>query len=166
MWTPKPQACPMTDLARSFKHLSSDEALHALYIDFEGEKDEPPVLLGVLRHAGRGSTPFVHQDVVDEAFAGLAGSVMSLHDAVEKAVRRAERADRRIVSWSEHDLKVVRTLAAEDPALVVRFEGRYANARAVAEFWTRRGWSSRRTARTTRQPWCSRARAWAPGQPL
>ena len=125
----------MTDLARSFKHLSSDEALHALYIDFEGEKDEPPVLLGVLRHAGRGSTPFVHQDVVDEAFANLAGSVMSLHDAVEKAVRRAEGADRRIVSWSEHDLKVVRTLAAEDPALVVRFEGCYGNARAVAELW-------------------------------
>jgi hypothetical protein len=32
----------------------------------------------------------------------------------------------------------VRTLAAEDPELVVRFEARYANARAVAERWRNR----------------------------
>jgi hypothetical protein len=60
---------------------------------------------------------------------------MSLREAVEKVVLRADHGDRRIVSWSEHDLNVVRTLAAEDPDLVARFEARYANARAVAERW-------------------------------
>ena len=39
------------------------------------------------------------------------------------------------MSWSEHDLRVVRTLADEDPKLVRRFEDRYANARAFAEYW-------------------------------
>jgi hypothetical protein len=50
----------MTDPANAFKRLSTAEALRALYIDFEGQKDQPPVLLGVLRRGGKGSTPFVH----------------------------------------------------------------------------------------------------------
>jgi len=124
----------MTDGANSFKRLSAAEALRALYIDFEGGKDQPPVLLGVHRR-GKGSKPFVCQDVVDETFAGLAESCLSLREAVEKVVRRAARRDRRIVSWSEHDLEVVRTLRDEDPGVVARFEARYANARAVAERW-------------------------------
>jgi hypothetical protein len=39
------------------------------------------------------------------------------------------------VSWSEHDLNVVRALRDEDPEVVVRFEARYANARLVARRW-------------------------------
>lgn len=125
----------MTDPANAFKRLSAAEALHALYIDFEGEKDKLPILLGVLRRAGKGSTPFVHQDVVDEAFASLGVSAISLRDAVEKAVLRSEHGDRRIVSWSQHDLEVVRTLRDHDPNLVARFEDRYANALSVAKRW-------------------------------
>ena len=68
-------------------------------------------------------------------FAGLVPRYLPLRDAVENVVRRAEHGDRRIVSWSEHDLRVVRTLADEDPELVARFEDRYANARAFAEYW-------------------------------
>ena len=128
----------MTDPAQAFKRLSAAEALRALYIDFEGQKDQPPVLLGVLRRGGKGSTPFVHQDVVDEAFASLSVPVMSLRDAIEKAVLRAERGGRRIVSWSQHDLEVVRTLRDDDPELVARFEGRYANALSVAKRWRNR----------------------------
>jgi hypothetical protein len=124
----------MTDHARPFRHLTEAEALRALYVDFEGEKDRPPVLLGVHRR-GRGARPFVQQDVLDEGFAGLAGSCLSLHDAVEKVVRRAEHGDRRIVAWTEHELRVVRTLRDEDPALVAHFETRFVNARAVAERW-------------------------------
>ena len=58
-----------------------------------------------------------------------------LHDAVATVVRRAEHGDRRIVSWTEHDLNVVRTLRDEDPDLVARFENRYANARLIARRW-------------------------------
>ena len=42
--------------------------------------------------------------------------------------------DRRIVAWSEHELNVAKTLAGKDPELVARFEARFANARAVAEY--------------------------------
>jgi hypothetical protein len=127
----------MTDHAHPFKRLTQAEALRALYVDFEGEKGRPPVLLGVHRR-GRGARPFVQQDVLDAAFVGLAGICLSLHDAVEKVVRRAEHGDRRIVAWSEHELDVVRTLRDEDPGIVARFEARFANARAVAERWRNR----------------------------
>jgi hypothetical protein len=124
----------MTDLANSFRRLPAAEALRALYIDFEGEKDKPPVILGVHRR-GRGARPFVYVDVVDETFASLAASSRSLRDAVATVVRRAEHGDRRIVSWTEHDLKVVRALRDEDRDLVARFEARYVNARLVARRW-------------------------------
>ena len=124
----------MTDRNKASKRLTATEALRALYIDFEGNRDQPPVLLGVHRR-GRGPQPYVQQDVVDEAFAGLVPRYLPLHDAVANVVARAERGDRRIVSWSEYDLKVVRTLGDIDPGLVTRFEARYANARAFAAHW-------------------------------
>jgi len=124
----------LTDQPKSFKRLSAAEALRALYIDFEGGKDQPPVLLGIHRQ-GRGARPYVQQDVVDRVFAGLVPRYLPLRDCVENVVRRAEHGDRRIVSWSEHDLRVVRSLRDEDLGLVERFEARYANARAFAEYW-------------------------------
>ena len=124
----------MSSATRRFRILSSAEALRALYIDFEGEKDKPPVLLGAHRR-GRGATPFVHFVVVDQAFASLLEPATWLRDAIENIVRRAEHRDRRIVAWSEHELGVVRKLCADDPDLVARFEARFANARAVAERW-------------------------------
>jgi hypothetical protein len=75
-------------------------------------------------------TPLVQQDALDETFAGLAGPCLSLHDAVERVVRRAEHFDRRIVAWTEHELNVVRTLREEDSELVAGFEARFVNARA------------------------------------
>lgn len=48
---------------------------------------------------------------------------------------RAEHGDRRIVSWSEHDLELVRRLRDDEPELVARFERRYANALALARRW-------------------------------
>ena len=121
---------------RAFERLTEPEALRALYIDFEGEQDRAPVLLGVFRR-GRGARPYVHHHVLGAAFAQLGdgGATTTLHDAIASIVRRADKGDRRIVSWTEHDLRVVRTLADEDPELVARFEARYANAHRVAERW-------------------------------
>ena len=124
----------MTDANRRFRRLTHEQALRALYIDFEGRKDEAPVLLGIHRR-GRGARPFVHWLVLDAAFGSLGAPVATLHEAVSNVVVRAEHGDRRIVAWSEHELGIVRGLADVDPELVARFEARYANARAVAERW-------------------------------
>ena len=126
----------MTD-RRSFGRLTEAEALRALYVDFEGEKGKAPVLLGVFRR-GRGPRPYVHHYVLDAAFARLGESPSSLHAAVDNVVRRAEKRDCRIVSWTEHDLRVVQALRDEDPGLVARFEAPYANAHRIAERWRNR----------------------------
>ena len=118
--SPQPPAGPPSLAA--FKQLSEAEARRALYIDFEGEKDKPPVLLGVLRHRGRGAEPYVLQVVVDADFEPAGPSARAFREAVEIVVLRAEHGDRRIVSWSQHDLEVVRRLGGDDPELVARFE--------------------------------------------
>src|SRR6478736_8221217 len=95
-----------TDTQRHFNQLTHIEAQDALYIDFEGSKDQPPVMIGVLRRPGRGPEPFVRQVVLDADFRPLTGEVLTLRAVVENIVRRAEARNRRIVSWSRHDLRV------------------------------------------------------------
>ena len=127
----------MTETARAIKRLSYAEALRALYIDFEGQEDKPPVLLGTFRR-GRGPDPYVHQVVLDPVFEAAGPEKRELKDAIEIVVRRAEKADRRIVAWTEHELDIVRRLGDDHPELVARFEARYANAHAVAKRWMNR----------------------------
>lgn len=79
--------------------------------------------------------PSVFQVVVDPEFEATGPTLRGFREAVETVVVRAESRDRRIVSWSEHDLEVVRRLRDEDPDLVARFERRYVNALAVARRW-------------------------------
>lgn len=119
----------------AFKRLTAEEAARALYIDFEGQTDKAPVLLGILRRRGKAEEPSVFQVVVDPEFEVAGPTLRGFREAVENVVVRAEARDRRIVSWSEHDLEVVRRLRDEDPDLVARFEARYVNALAVARRW-------------------------------
>ncbi|MFN8630051.1 MAG: hypothetical protein U0838_06905 [Chloroflexota bacterium] len=123
---------------KPFARLSRREAENALYVDFEGLTDRAPVLLGTLHRRGRGEAPFVHQVVLDPLFAPLGTEVRPAREAVEVLVVRAEAHGRRIVAWTEHELEVVRRLCADDPALVARFEARYANAHALARRWANR----------------------------
>ena len=122
----------------SFKRLTAEEAARALYIDFEGQTDKAPVLLGILRRRGKAEEPSVFQVVVDPEFEAAGPDLRELREAVAIVVVRAEARDRRIVSWSEHDLEVVRRLRDEDPDLVARFEARYVNGLAVARRWANR----------------------------
>jgi hypothetical protein len=118
---------------RTKRRLTPDEAGQALYIDFEGRKDQPPVLLGATRYA---SARRVHQYVTDPHFASIADDeeleVMTLAAAVERIVQRAEKRDRLIVAWTEHELDVVRRYV---PEMLDRFEARYRNALGVAKYW-------------------------------
>ncbi len=111
------------------------ESLHrALYIDFEGQKDKPPVLLGSATRSGRESWP--PQYITDSAFEPLAIAggmeLLTLPAAIERILLRAEAKDRQIVAWSEHELDVVKTYS---PQHVARFESRYVNARSYAVRW-------------------------------
>ena len=128
---------------RSKRRLTPAEATRALYIDFEGRKDHPPALLGATHFA---SARRVHQYVTDPHFASIARDeeleVMSLSDAVERIIQRAERRDRLIVAWTEHELEVVRRYV---PGHLDRFERRFRNALAIAKYW-------RNTCHATEKP--------------
>jgi hypothetical protein len=123
-----------------FDRLTYAEALRALYIDFEGGKDRLPALLGVHRR-GQGTRPYVHHDIIIEAFAspGPDAAAEALARAVRKLLDRAEAKDRRIVAWSEHELMVIRRdLGDSHRDLVDRFEARFVNGRRIAERWRNR----------------------------
>lgn len=116
--------------------MTAEDAHRALYIDFEGCKDQPPILLGCTRRFTGDPTHVVTHVVTDAVFGSLAQAdgleVLSLAEAVEHILQRAERKDRRIVAWSEHELDIVRRYCPEQ---LERFAARYVNARGVAEYW-------------------------------
>ena len=116
-----------------YKQLSSDEASRALYVDFERSQGSPPILLGRTR---RTQPTKVWQVITDDGFnsIGTAESVpvMSLSEAVGSLVAMANRRDRRIVAWTEHELNVVRDYCPEH---YEGFEASFTNARAFAERW-------------------------------
>ena len=118
-------------MAKRHEHLTESEARRALYVDFEGPKDGPPVLIGILRKR-------VQQYVVDAMFAPAGPDYVELLAAVRGLVARAEKKDRRIVSWSEHDLRIVKALEALDHDLVKAFEARWVNGLRLAERWASR----------------------------
>jgi hypothetical protein len=122
----------MTDRPH-FKQLTSHEATRALYIDFEADATHQPVLLGVHRRGGSSPRPRVPQRITDLLFAPLGLPAADLHTTIRNLVMRAERRDRRIVAWSENELKVVRNLGDKD--LTARFEAQFLNARSFAERW-------------------------------
>jgi hypothetical protein len=119
-----------------FSHVTPATIRHALCIDFEGQTDQPPVLLGSARRNGTGGYLPVWQCVTDPTFEPLAArggmEVLDLHAAVVRILQRAEKNDRQIVAWSNHELDVVREYC---PDLLERFEARYVNARTFAEYW-------------------------------
>ena len=118
-------------MVKRHEHMTEAEARRALYVDFEGPKDGPPILIGVLRKR-------VQQYVVDAMFAPAGPNHVELLEAVRGLVARAERKDRRIVSWSEHDLKIAKALESLDHDLVKAFEARWVNGLRLAERWASR----------------------------
>lgn len=87
--------------------LTPQDTHRAIWVDFEGNKGRPPVVLGVLVDEVLG------QVVVDPLFADCAGRrhgcdhAAPLSEVALELVGRAVREDRRIVSWSSHDLELL-----------------------------------------------------------
>ena len=129
----------------SHVRLTPDEARRALYVDFEGRKVGPPVLLGCTTKSRVRSQLSVWQAVTDPILTPLAIAddieALSLADAVERILVRAERKDRLIVAWSERELDVVREHC---PQHLDRFEARFRNAREFAVRWRNKCHDGRR----------------------
>jgi|GEM_PF-2115751 len=129
--------------------ISFEEARRAYYIDFEGSKDGPPALLGWLYAEGKQASEdrvVLQHDVLLQDLFGTVGhevvagkwehrqSSRSLGVAVNDFVRRAEKQNRLIVSWSQHELNQI--AAAElSPKLLRWFQTHYRDGKATAKQW-------------------------------
>ena len=137
-------------IAPTWSQVTTESLRRALYIDFEGQKDKPPVLLGCATRTGTTGSPPAWQYITDPLFKPLADrggmELLSLVAAVERIVQRAEAKDRQIVAWSEHELDVVR---AHCPQHLDRFESRYVNARSYAVRWRNKLHEGRKPERAT-----------------
>lgn len=149
-----------------------EEAARAVYLDFEGEgrkgdgRAPEPVLLGFtcerrrrIRYGGA-----IRQLVLERSLRlcvgqglgqpeNLTQSYALLDDAVREAIRVAHALGGPIVTWSTHDLKVVREWCS-DTKLTAEFEGLHRNATPLARRWARecRGMRFERDEANRRNP--------------
>lgn len=117
--------------------LDASEIRRAIYVDYEGNENRPPTLLGwrVERvHFGA---------IVEPLFATCAdryrapGNHYQAHGAlIQSLISKAERDDRRIVSWSEHDWREMMA-ALDDTEWQARLCVVYRNAIKTARPWYR-----------------------------
>jgi hypothetical protein len=135
---------------RAVREISPAEARQALYIDFEGETDKAPVLLGCARRPGRGSNKWVWQAITDPEFEPVSRAdgieLLPLPDAIERILQRAEARNCRIVAWSQHELDIVEEYC---PEKLDRFAARYVNARLVAVRWRNKCYGGRKPETNT-----------------
>jgi hypothetical protein len=131
--------------------LTPDEARRAIYIDFEGLPYHSPALLGWLYalDGNPGADRLVlRQDVLDKGLRSTVGAfetpVEGIHrydengrsilQSINSLARQAKKQDRRIVSWSQHELAVVAN-ARPSNGLLRLFHLNYRDGKATAKRW-------------------------------
>ena len=112
------------------RHISSNEAFRALYIDFEGFMEESPSLMGIACEYE------FEQVVLDESLRGAADAKRLRLTTVQQVGReleaRAAREDRLIIGYSQHELQLLMTYGAID------IGARYRDARMTGRRWINR----------------------------
>jgi hypothetical protein len=112
------------------------QARHAIYIDFEGRKNEAPAVLGTLwMRSSRSAEPSTLQYVLDRglARANLPGATATpLPGELNSLLRRCRKQDRVLVGWSLHEVNKVREFV---PELADEFDALYRDAKSVAKAW-------------------------------
>ncbi|MBI1377793.1 MAG: hypothetical protein GC157_09975 [Frankiales bacterium] len=122
--------------AKPVKTLRRDQVEHAIYLDFEGNVDSAPSLLGVL------VDDELVQYVVEPAMwamqhDGPGGPIaLTLEDALADVVRRYGE-DRTVLAYTWHDRTVIDDFA--EPTTTLRWHGRFVNAKLVADRWVNSG---------------------------
>lgn len=124
------------------RKITSQELARAIFIDYEGNIDRSPTLLG-WRVDG-----LSHGAIVEEAFRTCSDRYRAKgiewqphHQVASRLLQQACEEDRVLVSWSEHDLRLLQAvLPKKDHA---RLLARYRNAIPAAKTWHLRTLQSR-----------------------
>lgn len=118
--------------------LTATEAERALYVDYEGNVDRPPTLLG-WREDGRTDGAIIEPNfsTCEDRWRARGVFVWDHEELVKDLITRAEQEDRHIVSWSEHDWRHMMRIL-RDEAWQERLCKVYRNAIQTARPWYRR----------------------------
>ena len=121
--------------------MTHEEAMNALYIDFEGNKDKQPTLLGYCEDEQH--TVFLIEDsfsILERPVRGFGSCkrtyVDSMDSALEAICERAREEDRLIVSFSQHELNMFSKYSS-DQTLLDEFRSAYRDGKAVLRHRTR-----------------------------
>ena len=130
---PSPTGRLVSSMPRGRTVPTMAELERAIYVDFEGNKDRHPTLLGMMTD---GEVDLV---IVEEVFKDCADRRGSpcrfarLDSSLRSLIEVAQKEDRRIISWSEHDFGLkAEQLDAEHQSLL---DTRYVNAIFAAKTW-------------------------------
>ena len=127
------------------------EAQRAIYIDFEGFKDKSPSFLGWVWAIGKQASDDrlacvhdIHEHelhpLVDQctpkfpAISQYQQRNFSISQSINDLARRAYKQDRRIVSWSTHEINKVAKAELEAP-LFETFKLNYRDGKITAKEW-------------------------------
>jgi hypothetical protein len=117
------------------KKTSLVQALGGVYFDFEGQIDEDPVLVGILRRDQGGHTDWpLEQIVLDPYFAlvdkevGGECAFVTLDEIMPQLSAMADERKKPLISWSEHDWQVGKRISGGLPF-------RYRNALPTVKPW-------------------------------
>ena len=108
-------------------------ALSTIIVDFEGNVDAPPTLIGWLAD-GEVTQILVESDLASMVKPGST-AVRTLDEALREL--REVAGDRHIGGYSTHDLHIVQTWC-QDAELVTWFASAYVNVKRVADRWITR----------------------------
>jgi hypothetical protein len=113
-----------------------EQARRAIYVDFEGRKNEEPAVLGTLwMPSSRSLEPTALQYVLEGglARAKLPGVTPTpLQGELKSLLRRCRKQDRVLVGWSLHEVNKVREFV---PELAEAFDALYRDAKSSAKAW-------------------------------
>jgi hypothetical protein len=127
--------------------LTLEEARRALYIDFEGNMDMPPTLLGV--YFGDVHSEDFKQVIHEPGFSTLADgeqspSVAAVHvygqslgNALTALKDRALAEDRRVIAWSSREAIAIRESGCDNDTLHF-FEEQLIDAKIIAKQWKKK----------------------------
>jgi hypothetical protein len=118
------------------KKISLREALEGIYFDYEGRKDEDPVLVGLLYRPEPQdpSNWAIKQLVLDpglldvDSASGAHNELVDRSEIVPKLAALAEDRGKPLISWSEHDWQVAKRMSDDLPF-------RYRNALPTVKRW-------------------------------
>ncbi|MGV1045515.1 hypothetical protein [Limnohabitans sp.] len=118
------------------------ELVRAIFVDYEGNIDRHPTLLG-WRIDGK-----THGAIVEETFSTCSNRYRAKevafqphHQLAKNLLAQACDEDRVIVSWSEHDLKLLKAVIPQKEHSYLH--GRYRNAIPTAKSWYRQSMQER-----------------------